>query len=101
MLRNDEPSFSSMNEKSFESRRVRIQPCTRTASIGTQVRSTSLIEIGETCVISERATFNAQRSTLNVQPSTFKLRAWRFGVRGHVRAFKSGPAVAGSPHSKI
>jgi dinuclear metal center YbgI/SA1388 family protein len=23
-----------------------------------------------------------------------------FGVRGHVRAFKSGPAVAGSPHSK-
>jgi len=24
-----------------------------------------------------------------------------FGVRGHVRAFKSGPAVAGSPHSKF
>ena len=23
-----------------------------------------------------------------------------FGVRGHVRAFESGPAVAGSPHSK-
>src|ERR1043166_2940694 len=98
MLRNDEPSFSSMNEKSFESRRVRIQPCTRTASIGTQVRSTSLIEIGETCVISERATFNAHRSTFNPQRSNY---AWRFGVRGDVRAFKSGPAVAGSPHSKI
>jgi len=25
----------------------------------------------------------------------------RFGKRGHVRAFKSGPAAAGSPHSKI
>jgi cytochrome c-type biogenesis protein CcsB len=24
-----------------------------------------------------------------------------FGVRGHVRAFESGPAVAGSPHSKV
>jgi hypothetical protein len=24
-----------------------------------------------------------------------------FGVRGHVRAFESGPAVAGPPHSKI
>src|SRR5215469_12732391 len=24
----------------------------------------------------------------------------RFAVRGHVRAFKSGPAIAGSPHSK-
>src|SRR5215470_1034656 len=25
----------------------------------------------------------------------------RFAVRGHVRAFKSGPAIAGSPHSKL
>ena len=24
-----------------------------------------------------------------------------FAVRGHVRAFKSGPAIAGSPHSKV
>jgi hypothetical protein len=27
--------------------------------------------------------------------------AVRFGMRGHVRAFGSGPAAAGSPHSKF
>src|ERR1041385_6153546 len=46
MLRNDEPSFSSMNEKSFESRRVRSQPCTCTASIGPSLCNACLTEMG-------------------------------------------------------
>src|SRR4029077_3216420 len=40
-----EPSFSSMNEKSFESRRVRTQPCTRTESMGVALWSASLIGV--------------------------------------------------------
>src|SRR6266513_541799 len=83
-LRNDEPSFSSMNEKSFESRRVRTHPCTRTASIGALLRNASFNEVGERCVILEIATFNAQRPTLN-----FQIAGRHFGVGGHVRAFKA------------
>jgi hypothetical protein len=55
-----------MNEKSFESRRVRTHPWTRSESIGAALCSASLIEVGASCVIF-RATFNAQRPTLNIQ----------------------------------
>src|ERR1051325_53207 len=66
-LRNDEPSFSSMNEKSFESRRVRTQPWTLISSRGAALCNTSLICAGESSVILEIATFNAQRPALNFQ----------------------------------
>jgi hypothetical protein len=36
-----------MKEKSFESRRVRTQPRTKTAAAGAALRSASLTEIGE------------------------------------------------------
>jgi hypothetical protein len=55
-----------MNEKSFESRRVRTHPWTRSESIGAALCSAFLIEVGASCVIF-RATFNAQRPTLNIQ----------------------------------
>src|SRR6476659_1270662 len=45
-LRRHEPSFSSMNEKSFESRRVRTQPWTCTPEIGALLASAALTEIG-------------------------------------------------------
>ena len=47
MLRRQEPSFSSIKEKSFESRRVRIQPWTRTKRAGAEASRRSLIEVGE------------------------------------------------------
>src|SRR5437660_12629065 len=72
-----------MNEKSLESRRVRTQPCRRTASIGALLRNASFMGVGERYVILQIATFNAQRPTLN-----FQIAGRHFGVRGHVRAFK-------------
>src|SRR5437588_6014454 len=42
-----EPSFSSMKEKSFASRRVRTQPCTKIRAIGAELLSASFTEIGE------------------------------------------------------
>src|ERR1043166_61186 len=45
-LRRHEPSFSSMNEKSFESRRVRTQPWTRTPEIGAVLARAFFTEIG-------------------------------------------------------
>src|SRR5437868_1275617 len=45
-LRNEEPSFSSMNEKSFESRRVRTQPWTWRPEIGAVRASAALTEMG-------------------------------------------------------
>src|SRR6266446_8469943 len=46
-LRRQEPSFNSMKEKSFESRRVRTQPCTKIRAIGAELFSASFTEIGE------------------------------------------------------
>src|SRR5437763_4483101 len=45
-LRRQEPSFSSMNEKSFESRRVRTQPRTCMPAMGAVLASAALTEIG-------------------------------------------------------
>ena len=63
-LRRQEPSFSSMNEKSFESRRVRTQPCTSIKSIDAVPCKASLIAVGETGLFIH---FEAddQRSILN------------------------------------
>src|SRR5712691_2747927 len=36
-----------MKEKSFESRRVRTQPCTNTSAIGAELCKASLTEVGE------------------------------------------------------
>src|SRR5438874_12512935 len=44
-LRRQEPSFSSMNEKSFESRRVRTQPWTWIGAIGAALCSAALTEV--------------------------------------------------------
>src|ERR1700682_3880607 len=46
-LRREEPSLSSINEKSFESRRVRTQPCTRIGATGAVLASASFSEVGE------------------------------------------------------
>jgi len=46
-LRRHDPSFSSINEKSFESRRVRTHPCTKIAEIGALLCKAFLIEVGE------------------------------------------------------
>ena len=46
-LRKDDPSFSSINEKSFESRRVRTHPCTKIAEIGALLCKAFFIEVGE------------------------------------------------------
>jgi hypothetical protein len=46
-LRRDDPSFSSINEKSFESRRVRTHPCTKIAEIGALLPKAVFIELGE------------------------------------------------------
>jgi len=45
-LRSAEPSFSSIKEKSFESRRVRSHPCTRIVSAGAVRCNASLMEVG-------------------------------------------------------
>src|SRR2546423_12609443 len=45
-LRRQEPSFSSRNEKSFESRRVRTQPWTWTPEIGAVVSKAALMDVG-------------------------------------------------------
>src|ERR1044072_7558326 len=44
-VRRQEPSFSSIKEKSFESRRVRTQPCTKIASRAESLLSASLIRV--------------------------------------------------------
>src|SRR5215470_11346093 len=64
-LRRLDPSLTSMNEKSFESRRVRTQPWTRIAPMGAVLCSASLIGVGEGCVMLGLG--NVQRSTLNVK----------------------------------
>src|SRR5438477_12622251 len=69
-LRRLEPSFSSTNEKSLESRRVRTQPCTRIESIGAVLCKASLIGVGEIGLsIRLNQTFYVQHSPLNVQRS--------------------------------
>src|SRR5207247_1585335 len=73
-LRSDEPSFSSINEKSFESRRVRTQPCTNMFSTGAVLFSASLTEIGEGCVMFDierltRSSPDSLAATLAAQPS--------------------------------
>src|SRR3954465_14924653 len=45
-LRRHDPSFSSMKEKSLESRRVRTQPRTWTDGIGASLASAALTEVG-------------------------------------------------------
>jgi hypothetical protein len=82
-LRKVEPSFSSMNEKSFESRRVRTQPWMFIASMGAVVRSASLIEVGASFVIS---TLNVQRSKPNVQ-----LWSFRFSTMSKCTAIQAAP----------
>src|SRR6266850_3309742 len=94
-LRSDEPSFSSINEKSFESRRVRTQPWTWIESIGAALCNASLIAVGESWAILRAS--NVQRSTPNVQPSTFKSRLAFWSARTCPR-FQSDDM---SPHSKI
>src|SRR5882757_3128625 len=61
-----------MNEKSFESRRVRTQPCTKMFCAGAVLFSASLSEIGE------RVLSIHLKQTLNVQHSTRlrKAAAW-------------------------
>src|SRR5205807_8583098 len=44
-LRRHEPSFSSMNERSFESRRVRTQPWTWIGAIGAALCSAAFTEV--------------------------------------------------------
>src|SRR5438874_11883485 len=46
-LRRHDPSFSSINEKSFESRRVRTHPRTKIAEIGAVLCKAFFIEMGE------------------------------------------------------
>src|SRR3954452_7575678 len=45
-LRRHDPSFSSIKEKSLESRRVRTQPRTWTDGIGASLASAALTEVG-------------------------------------------------------
>jgi hypothetical protein len=42
-----DPSFNSINEKSFESRRVRTHPCTHIGEIGALLCKAFFIEVGE------------------------------------------------------
>src|SRR5215475_68245 len=81
-LRSDEPSFSSINEKSFESRLVRTHPCTRIESTGPALCNAFLIGVGESCVIFKQtdSTLRAQRSTLNAQRSTRSFRSAKTGL---------------------
>src|SRR6476646_6668544 len=104
-VRTDEPSFSSINEKSFESRLVRIHPCTRTDSIGTALCKAFFIGVGERGLsIHFRQTINvqhsirlrkatarqdAQHSTLNC--SRFTLRTAE--LQSLIRAFRAAREV--------
>src|SRR3954464_16062089 len=71
-LRRHEPSFSSMNEKSFESRRVRTQPWTWTPEIGASLARAALTEvgpdIGQLCRAMPVRQAKAHSASLNCHP---------------------------------
>jgi len=73
-----------MNEKSFESRRVRTHPWTRIASLGAVLCSACLIGVAESCVILNRATPNVQRSTLLRKATTVAGAQLRSNARGEL-----------------
>src|SRR5438067_3374907 len=90
-LRSDEPSLSSTNEKSFESRRVRTQPWTWIASIGASPCKAVLIGVGEFIVIQiDRDAPRLQQTgrTCIYIPSAFR----RCGMRRLLNSTES-PAV--------
>src|SRR5947209_6358053 len=59
-LRRHDPSFSSIKEKSFESRRVRTHPCTKSAEIGALLRKAFFTEVGASATESVIITSGSQ-----------------------------------------